>query len=187
MICGYIYKITIIENNKVYIGQAKNIKRRFARHINDAVNNKLDTHFCRAIRKYGKDKFSIEQIDTADTQDELNKKESYWIHKYNSLAEGYNETDSIYRCGGNTYYSKSADELNIIKEKLRKSKLGDKNPNSVKIKLINIETEEEKIFSCMKECQDYLKLDNHTSISIRCRKLIKKPLNGKYNFEYYKE
>ena len=54
MICGYIYKITNIENNKVYIGQAKNIKRRFARHINDAVNNKLDTHFCRAIRKYGK-------------------------------------------------------------------------------------------------------------------------------------
>ena len=92
----YIYKITNIQNNKVYIGQTiRPIKDRFHRHINDAMNNILDTHYARAIRKYGKDNFIIEEIDNANSQDELNKKEQYWIQYYNSVIEGYNETDAI--------------------------------------------------------------------------------------------
>ena len=75
----WIYKITNIQNNKVYIGQTiRPIKQRFHRHLNDALNNILDTHFARAIRKYGKDSFIIEEIDTAQTQDELNKKEQVY-------------------------------------------------------------------------------------------------------------
>ena len=50
----WIYKITNIQNNKVYIGQTiRPIEQRFHRHLNDALNNILDTHFARAIRKYG--------------------------------------------------------------------------------------------------------------------------------------
>ena len=71
----WIYKITNIQNNKVYIGQTiRPIVQRFRRHLNDALNNVIDTHFARAIRKYGKDSFVVKQIDTAKTQDELNKK-----------------------------------------------------------------------------------------------------------------
>ena len=41
----WIYKITNIQNNKVYIGQTiKPIEQRFHRHFNDALNNILDTH-----------------------------------------------------------------------------------------------------------------------------------------------
>ena len=48
----WIYKITNIQNNKVYIGQTiRPIKDRLNRHINDALHNILDTHFARAIRK----------------------------------------------------------------------------------------------------------------------------------------
>ena len=80
----YIYKITNIQNNKVYIGQTiRPIQERFKRHINDAINNILDTHFARAIRKYGKENFIIEKIDEANNQEELNNKEQYWIRKYN--------------------------------------------------------------------------------------------------------
>ena len=76
----WIYKITNIQNNKVYIGQTiRPIEQRFHRHLSDALNNILDTHFARAVRKYGKDSFIIEEIDTAQTQDELNQKEQYWI------------------------------------------------------------------------------------------------------------
>lgn len=114
----FIYKITNQINNKVYIGQSiRPIEQRFQRHISDAINNILDTHLARAIRKYGKDNFMIELIDTAITQDELNFKEQYWIRFYNSVFDGYNETDAIYKSGGNTYQSKTDEELNAIKEK----------------------------------------------------------------------
>ena len=100
----WIYKITNIQNNKVYIGQTiRPVKDRFNRHINDALNNIIDTHFARAIRKYGKENFQIEIIDTAQNQNELNEKERYWIQYYNSVKEGYNETDALSKCGGNTY------------------------------------------------------------------------------------
>ena len=70
----FIYKITNTVNNKAYIGQSiRPIEQRFKRHISDATNNILDTHFARAIRKYGQNKFVIEQIDVANSQDELNK------------------------------------------------------------------------------------------------------------------
>ena len=72
----WIYKITNIQNNRNYIGQTtRPVEQRFHRHVNDALNNILDTHFARAIRKYGKENFIIEVIDSAETQDELNKKE----------------------------------------------------------------------------------------------------------------
>lgn len=104
----YVYKITNLVNGKVYIGQSiRAIQQRFTRHINDAINNKLDTHFARAIRKYGSDNFVIELIDTANTQDELNLKEQYWIRHYDSVCHGYNETDAICKCGSNTYMSKT--------------------------------------------------------------------------------
>ena len=55
-----IYKITNIKNNKVYIGQTiRPMKDRFNRHINDALNNVIDTHFARAIRKYGKESLCV--------------------------------------------------------------------------------------------------------------------------------
>ena len=112
----WIYKITNVQNNKVYIGQTiRPVEQRFHRHINDALNNILDTHFARAIRKYGKESFIIEVIDTANSQEELNQKEQYWIRFYNSVNEGYNETDAISKCGGNTYRSKTDEEMNIMK------------------------------------------------------------------------
>ena len=89
MVIIFIYKITNTVNNKVYIGQSiRPIEQRFKRHINDAINNKLDTHFARAIRKYGAECFYIEEIDSASTQEELNQKEQYWIRFYNSVEEG---------------------------------------------------------------------------------------------------
>ena len=149
----WIYKITNIQNNKVYIGQTiRPIEQRFKRHINDALNNVLDTHFARAIRKYGKENFIIEQIDTAQTQEELNQKEQYWIQYYNSVNEGYNETDAISKSGGNTYQSKTEEEIEVIKEKIRQTKIGSKNPMARKIKRTNIITNEVDTFDTIISC-----------------------------------
>ena len=185
----WIYKITNIQNNKVYIGQTiRPIEQRFHRHFNDALNNILDTHFARAIRKYGKDSFVIEKIDNAQTQDELNQKEQYWIRYYNSVKEGYNETDAISKCGGNTYQSKTEEEMEVIKDKIRQTKIGNKNPMARKIKRIYIITNEIDIFDTVISCAKACGIQNgKTSITDRLNGKIKSPFKKTWTFEYYDE
>ena len=181
----FIYKISNTINNKVYIGQTvRPIEERFHRHLNDAMNNVLDTHFARAIRLYGPDKFFIELIDTANSQEELTQKERDYIIQYNSLEDGYNETDAISKCGGNTYKSKTEEEMNSIKEKIRQTKLGGKNPHATSVKCRNVETQKELFFDSMAECAAFFQKDNHQFISRRCKGEIKSLYEGKWEFAY---
>ena len=185
----WIYKITNIQNNKVYIGQSiRPVEQRFRRHINDALSNILNTHFARAIRKYGEISFQIEIIDSAHNQDELNQKEQYWIRYYNSVENGYNETDAIYKCGGNTYLSKTEEEMSQIKEKIRQTKLGAKNPMARKIKRTNIITKEVDIFDTIISCAKACGIKNgKTSITTRLNGQVKSPYKNTWVFEYYSE
>ena len=185
----WIYKITNIQNNKVYIGQTiRPVQDRFNRHLNDALHNVIDTHFARAIRKYGKDSFSWEIIDTANTQEELTIKERYWIQYYNSVKEGYNETDAISKCGGNTYQSKTEKEMEVIKEKIRQTKIGIKNPMAKRIKRTNIITGEIDIFDTVISCAQACGIKNgKTSISTRLNGQTKSPYKKQWIFEYYDE
>ena len=184
-----IYKITNKINGKVYIGQTiRPVQYRFHRHINDAMRNIIDTHFARAIRKYGSDQWLLEVIDNAETREELNQKEQYWIQYYNSVEEGYNETDAINKCGGNTYRSKTEEEMEVIKEKIRQTKIGNKNPMAKKIKRINIQTGEIDIFETIINCAKACGINNgKTSITTRLNGQIKSPFKGKWLFEYYDE
>ena len=185
----WIYKITNIQNNKCYIGQSiRPIQQRFTRHINDAVNNILDTHFARAIRKYGKENFIIEEIDTAETQEELNQKEQYWINFYNSVEDGYNETSAISKCGGNTYESKTEEEMKVISDKIRQTKLGSKNPMARKIKRTNIITNEVDVFDTIISCAQACGIKNgKTSITTRLNGQITSPYKKTWIFEFYYE
>lgn len=185
----WIYKITNIQNNKVYIGQTiRPVQDRFNRHLNNALHNVIDTHFARAIRKYGKDSFSWEIIDTANTQEELTIKERYWIQYYNSVKEGYNETDAISKCGGNTYQSKTEKEMEVIKEKIRQTKIGIKNPMAKRIKRTNIITGEIDIFDTVISCAQACGIKNgKTSISTRLNGQTKSPYKKQWIFEYYDE
>lgn len=82
-----IYKATNKLNGKIYIGQTiRPLDVRMAEHARQSASP-----FDRAIRKYGLENFEVEVIDTADTIDELNQKEIYWIKYYNTYeGEGYN-------------------------------------------------------------------------------------------------
>ena len=181
----FIYKITNIINNKIYIGQSiKPIEKRLKRHIYDAINNVLNTHFARAIRKYGPNNFVIEQIDTAETQYELNLKEQYYIIKYDSINNGYNETDALYKCGGNTYLNKSKSEMNDIKEKIRNTKLGSKNPNSKAVKIKHIDTGEELFFDTVTDCKKYFNEKHHRFITARVKKEVKSLYKGVWYIAY---
>lgn len=179
-----IYKIKNDINNKLYIGQSINpIEDRMQRHISDST--RLNTHFARAMRKYGAEHFTIEVVeDGIEDQQVLTKRESYWINYYDSIKNGYNETDAEYKCGGNTYMSKTEQEMDVIKDKIRQTKLGSLNPHSVKVKAINIKTQETLIFDTMKQCQDYFGEKHHSMISRRCRGLTVSLYKGIYKFEY---
>ena len=132
--------------------------------------------------------FIIEEIDTANNQDELNQKEQYWIQYYNAIENGYNETDAISKCGGNTYKSKTATEMEVIKEKIRKTKIGSNNPMARKIKRINIETNEIDIFDTIISCAKACGIKNgKTSITTRLNGQVKSPYKNKWIFEYYNE
>lgn len=163
----YIYKITNKINNKVYIGQTtKSINLRWQRHCADALKNRLDTKFARAIRKYGKDNFVVEEIDTAQSKEELNQKEIYWINYYNSILEGYNSVDG----GGdsNTYKYKTEEEMREIKEKIRQTKMKELNPHARAVKCKNIHTQKELFFNTVIECQEYFNEKNHNFVTRRC-------------------
>lgn len=187
----WIYKITNIQNNKIYIGQTiRPVQERINRHFNDALNNIIDTHLARAIRKWGKDNFIYEIIDTAKTQEELNLKEQNYIKLFYATNDkyGYNETDAINKCGGNTYKSKTPEEMEIIKEKIRQTKMGSKNPMARKIKKINIITGEEEIYDTIISCAKSCGINGgKTSISNRLNGKIKTPYKNTWIFEYYNE
>lgn len=187
----WIYKITNIQNNKIYIGQTiRPVEQRIHRHFNDALNNIIDTHFARAIRKYGEYSFVYEIIDTAETQEELTLKEQQYIRMYHSTDSryGYNETDAISKCGGNTYQSKTEEELEVIKEKIRQTKIGAKNPMARKIKRTNIITNEVDIFETVISCAKACGIQNgKTSITDRLNGKIKSPFKKTWIFEYYDE
>lgn len=89
---GYIYKISTTKSNKVYIGQTtKSVQERFQVHIGaHNSQSKKTLHLYLAMQKYGLETFSVEQIDTANSQEELNEKERYWINYYDSIKNGYN-------------------------------------------------------------------------------------------------
>lgn len=95
---GYIYKVTNKINLHMYIGQTlRTIEDRWKEHVKDAKGQVDEYYFHRAIRKYGKDSFLVEQIEllTDNTVDELkkqlNKREKYYIHLFNTYNPcGYN-------------------------------------------------------------------------------------------------
>lgn len=93
---GFVYLITNKVNGKRYIGiTIRDIYLRFREHIWDAINKKHNCILFAAIRKYGKENFTIELIEEVRdiTDIELLHKESEYITKYNTLVDngnGYN-------------------------------------------------------------------------------------------------
>lgn len=92
---GYIYKITNKLNSKIYIGQtAIDLKQRWRDHCRVSFNsNNRDYSFPihAAIRKYGKENFSIELIEEIPNN-LLDEREIFWINYFNSYIKGYNAT-----------------------------------------------------------------------------------------------
>lgn len=85
-----IYKITNKINNKKYIGQSINIEARWKEHLANIHSDKQNLIY-KAMRKYGVENFIFEVIEICN-EDDLDKKEIFWIKHYDSYNNGYNMT-----------------------------------------------------------------------------------------------
>lgn len=105
---GIIYKITNTVNNKSYIGQTIDCRGFKGRYYHAGKNNAervylyhkrckelgyyYNSHLLYSMEKYGCEAFDVcEVLDTAMSREELNEKEIYYIEKYDSFHNGYNE------------------------------------------------------------------------------------------------
>jgi group I intron endonuclease len=109
-----IYEFVNNINQKVYVGQTVDFKKRIRDHrfnYNKGIKNTL---FYNALRKYGWENFSITIIEECSDK-LLNEKEIYWIEEKKSLyPNGYNILE-----GGN-----QARHTDISKQKLSEGRKG---------------------------------------------------------------
>lgn len=102
-----IYKVENSVNNKCYVGQTiTTLETRFKkhRHTGNALYN--------AIKKYGKDNFTIVEIERCISKEHLDEREEYWIKKLNTLSpNGYN-----LRTGGRGRFKVSEETRKRISE-----------------------------------------------------------------------
>ena len=95
----YIYLITNIINNKIYIGQTNNPSLRWSQHKSNAKYNRGNQLITRAIKKYGSGNFVFDVIAMCKDQKDTDPLEEIIIQQYNSRDKkiGYNID-----LGGNT-------------------------------------------------------------------------------------
>lgn len=89
-----IYKIENKINGHIYIGQSVHIERRWQDEIRRASNPEDISYnypLSLALRKYGVDNFDFSVLEECSAE-ELDEKECYYIHQYNSYYNGYNQT-----------------------------------------------------------------------------------------------
>lgn len=191
----YIYKITNLINNKIYIGQTNLTPQlRFQKH---KLSSKSDAcpKLYKAFRKYGIDNFLLETICETQTP---NEDEKYWIQYYDSVNNGYNVmyggeggstlsiddehkvieifnvTKSIHKTNKISGYSRE-----YIRNVLKKYDI-DYNPKS---HIKNID--EEIIVSAYKELKEIKLVSNKLNISERTiRKYLRKNNIEIYNHKH---
>jgi len=89
---GYIYIILNKVNGKRYIGQTTDKKGYRVNLTKGQLKFNYNDHFNNSFVKYGKNNFSIKIVSSAKSKEALDRREEYYIHKFNTLDRefGYN-------------------------------------------------------------------------------------------------
>ena len=90
---NFIYKLTNLINNKMYVGKSERTLKlhlqRYNRFINK--NSKSKSYIQNALRKYGLSNFKFEIIEICNGLD-INEREKFYIKNLNTNKTGYNLT-----------------------------------------------------------------------------------------------
>ena len=85
-----IYAIRNKINGLIYIGQSRDIHKRFTAHLASLRNNHAhNPHLQHSWNKYGESNFDFDIIERCPVTD-LDEREKYWISYYDSTTNGYN-------------------------------------------------------------------------------------------------
>lgn len=91
---GCIYKISNLENGKIYVGQTiqKPENREYGHFYNLKRQSHHNNHLQSDFNRYGESNFKFSILTWATSNEELDKLEKYFIKKYNALniEKGYN-------------------------------------------------------------------------------------------------
>lgn len=119
---GYIYETTNNINGKKYIG-----KKKSSTFDKEYIGSGVLLQ--EAIKKYGKENFSVKILKWCETREILNESEKYFIKSNNAYKsiDFYNIASGGE--GGNTYIGKSEDEMDKIKLKISNANKGSNNGN----------------------------------------------------------
>lgn len=87
---GYVYLVTNNVTGKCYVGQTvKTVAQRWGYHIGTARKSKYP--FGKSIAKHGGDAFTVREIDSAVSREDLDAKEVHWIAFHDTrVPKGYN-------------------------------------------------------------------------------------------------
>lgn len=197
---GFIYKITNLINQKIYIGQTiLSVNYRFKLHSKMHEKNK-SMPICKAIQKYGHSNFKIEILSVCSSEESLNKMEIKAIAKLKSLSPlGYNISSGGHKTSRETAKRISSKLKGVPKTKEHNLKVslankGRKKPPGfaeklrkhrqenfgIKVKVIKIETGEIFYFNSIHEAAE--QTGTHRPNITNCLKGIYKQSKG-YMFE----
>jgi hypothetical protein len=138
-------------NNKIYIGQTCNIKKRWA--VSSYIGSNF---FYSALQKYGWDNFDHIILKEKLTPEEADYWEIYFIEKYKTTNSefGYNISEGgkqkcILKGKNNPFYGKHHSKETL--KKLKDKKKGGNNPSAKAVRCLNTN----EIFPSCREAADW--------------------------------
>jgi len=104
---AYIYKITNKVNNKIYIGNTNNFKRRKSQHISSLRKNKhTNIYLQNAWNKHGESNFKFEALEEIIEKLKLNKEQEYLDRLFPFGDHRYNISENTHDPLGKTFVSR---------------------------------------------------------------------------------
>lgn len=173
-LCG-IYKITNKINDKCYIGQSKNIIKRWK---TEYKWNKVNKHLQSAFNKYGLENFDFEIIEECAAE-LLDIREKYWINIYNSFDRnfGYNKT-----LGGSGTLGRTFIMSEETKNKIRMSHIGYKFTPEQLNEFRNIIRDNQIVIYCYETNKYYLSIGKAAKELNICKDSIRHVIDGSANY-----
>lgn len=177
-----IYKLTNNINDKVYVGQSRDIYMRFDSHMNMLWNK---NHHSYKLQKFYNDNPGVEMdyeiLEEVEHEKYLLAREKHYIDLYNSCGDGYNVINPKYYDKENNRYTKfenAKDEFEYLVEKY--------SDNIILRRQQYAYTTFDKINSCIEYFVRNYKLDDYMCEISQYKWNIKIIVTGIY-FPYYKD